>query len=605
MLCRLYALQVSHWHKNKCKYYTASSLVYIGFFRHILFCSFLVFFFFFFFFFLLQNFLPPFFLLHHHPPKTPATTTPATMDSDATTRFVPEHRRTNFKNRGHFKADELRRRREEAQVEIRKAKREENLTKRRNFDNIANDSEDEDEELTTEMELTQELPVLLEQLRSSDIEQQLQSTIKFRKYLSKEKNPPIEQVVKCNIIPRFVEFLSSAHSVLQFEAAWVLTNIVSGSSDQTKAVIDAGAIPCFVHLLTSNEVDLKEQAVWALGNIAGDSAYCRDLVLKAGALPPLLSLLESAKKVSLLRNATWTLSNFCRGKNPQPDWEIIKHALPTLAKLVYSFDDEILIDACWAVSYLSDGTNEKIQAVIEAGLPRRLVELLNYKTTSVQTPALRSVGNIVTGNDLQTQFVINCGALPALLGLLASPKDSIRKETCWTISNITAGNSDQIQAIIEANLIPPLIHLLATSDYRTKKEACWALSNATSSGLAKPEQVRYLVSQGCIKPLCDILASNDNKIIQVALDALENILKIGENDKIESHSPKNEYAIYIEEAGGMELINDCQANINDAIYQKAYNIIDKYFNAEDEDIADDAALAPQTDGQTFGFGNFN
>ena len=65
-----------------------------------------------------------------------------------------------------------------------------------------------------------------------------------------------------------------------------------------------------------------------------------------------------------------------------PDWEIIKHALPTLAKLVYSFDDEILIDACWAVSYLSDGTNEKIQAVIEAGLPRRLVELLNYKTTS-------------------------------------------------------------------------------------------------------------------------------------------------------------------------------------------------------------------------------
>lgn len=46
-------------------------------------------------------------------------------------RYIPEHRRTAFKAKGAFKPDELRRRREEQQVEIRKAKREENLAKRR------------------------------------------------------------------------------------------------------------------------------------------------------------------------------------------------------------------------------------------------------------------------------------------------------------------------------------------------------------------------------------------------------------------------------------------------------------------------------------------
>lgn len=46
-------------------------------------------------------------------------------------RYIPEHRRTQFKAKGTFKPEELRRRREEQQVEIRKAKREENLAKRR------------------------------------------------------------------------------------------------------------------------------------------------------------------------------------------------------------------------------------------------------------------------------------------------------------------------------------------------------------------------------------------------------------------------------------------------------------------------------------------
>jgi len=53
-----------------------------------------------------------------------------------------------------------------------------------------------------------------------------------------------------------------------------------------------------------------------------------------------------------------------------------KPALPALERLILSNDEEVLTDACWALSYLSDGTNDKIQAVIEAGVCRRLVELL-------------------------------------------------------------------------------------------------------------------------------------------------------------------------------------------------------------------------------------
>ena len=96
----------------------------------------------------------------------------------------------------------------------------------------------------------------------------------------------------------------------------------------------------------------------------------------------------------------------------------------------------MLIDACWALSYLSDGTNDKVQAVIEAGVCPRVVELLLYSSPSVLIPALRMVGNIVTGDDMQTQCIINHQALLCLLNPLTNNHNkSIKKEACWTISN--------------------------------------------------------------------------------------------------------------------------------------------------------------------------
>jgi importin subunit alpha-1 len=235
-------------------------------------------------------------------------------------------------------------------------------------------------------------------------------------------------------------------------------------------------------------------------------------------------LLNQATSLTFLRNLVWAALNFCRGK-PQPPFDLVSPLLPCIARLLYHADEEVLTDACWALLYLGDGPNDRIQAVLESGCARRLVELITHSNRNIIVPALRTIGNIVTGDDMQTQVILNCNVLAGLKVLLSHTFKAILKEACWTLSNITAGNRTQIQAVIDARIIPLLIEKLS-GVAEVSKEAAWALSNATSGGTL--EQIEHLVAEGVVGPMCDLFCSADIRIVQVALEAIGNILHVGQ-----------------------------------------------------------------------------
>ncbi len=64
-------------------------------------------------------------------------------------------------------------------------------------------------------QLSEHLPQMVQGVMSTDEAAQLDCTTRFRKLLSKEKNPPIEKVIECGVVPRFVEFLHSPNSMIQ------------------------------------------------------------------------------------------------------------------------------------------------------------------------------------------------------------------------------------------------------------------------------------------------------------------------------------------------------------------------------------------------------
>ncbi|CAE7516270.1 unnamed protein product [Symbiodinium sp. CCMP2456] len=372
---------------------------------------------------------------------------------------------------------------------------------------------------------------LLLQIRSTSMEYQIDAATHLRKILSVERDPPIDKVLTLGVAPRLLELsqqmlgllsgrvdprktdgpgkfdvikdlgrmdaptpgslngrsgtfeacgyqgrqrLRQQPRKLQFETLWAILNIVSGDVHQTQAIVDLDAVPIITNLLRDcTNSDVLEQGVWALGNIAGlaASGFLFSAVgwIFAGCGTGVLKVLEGTTKTSCIRNATWTVSNFCRG-TPKPSLESMAPALPVMARVLYNTDQEVLTDALWTVSYVSDGTERYIQAVLDAGVCRRVVELLSHDSPQVQTPALRTVGNIVTGSDTQTDAVLACEPFPALTRLVSSPRMKIRKECCWLLSNICAGTVHQVQQVLNAGFFKVLADAARDAEHSVKKE---------------------------------------------------------------------------------------------------------------------------------------
>eukprot|EP01027_Heterolobosea_sp_BB2_P014412 GEZU01020699.1.p1 GENE.GEZU01020699.1~~GEZU01020699.1.p1 ORF type:complete len:568 (+),score=133.54 GEZU01020699.1:15-1718(+) len=441
-------------------------------------------------------------------------------------------------------------------------------------------------------ESLKDLQIAVSYTMSDHPKHQLEGTKFLRKILSIERTPPIDEVVSTGVLPRLVAFLQRFDApMLQYEAAWALTNIASGTTTHVRRILEHGALPVFVNLIKTDadiSMDLREQCVWAIGNCARGSPAIRDYLHDldvAGALKTLLSMKNLP--LSVRRNTAWASCNLAGGK---PGINI-KYFLPTLdllASFTHETDDKILTDTYCGLSYLSHTSNDITQLVLDH--PKNILAWVvntlsrNVGNDPIATAALRFSAKFLTGDDRQTQAVIDAGIISILPRLLTHSKRSIRKETCWAIANINAGTRAQIQQIIDSNLIPKLIEILNNGEYDVSKGALCAVVNATING--SEDQIAYLISCGVLKPILDFLTVREASIVHVALEGIEGILKAGKKEAAKNGLHENPYQTMIEDLDGAAKIEALCSYADDNVCELAIAIFEEYFSDENLPPAD-------------------
>ncbi|KAG2392887.1 hypothetical protein C9374_009464 [Naegleria lovaniensis] len=274
-----------------------------------------------------------------------------------------------------------------------------------------------------------------------------------RKLVSLEFNPPLNDVVNCDLVPFLFKILhfgivqeyrrlydptSSFSSVLVtlwreliFEASWILTNVASGAPAHTQTVVgntepsitSMSSIQTLLMLLHIDSQEIKQQTLWSLANITGDNATYRDAVIYA-IIPsslegakylyrslnteniefsqspcPITSAIdiinniyvETKKSLSMSRIIAWTFSNCFRGKPVNVDIKNAATVATVLQEMVQtSTDFDVLSDALWGIAY---GTDTPDMNLINLFLNDTLIPLLvrNISTQTHQSILLPSL----------------------------------------------------------------------------------------------------------------------------------------------------------------------------------------------------------------------
>jgi len=455
----------------------------------------------------------------------------------------------------------------------------------------------------------------------------------LRAQLSTRTRPPVQEALESEIPEALVScFRRGLEAPAALEAAWVVTNLATGTSAQTAHLLELGLGQVLAdglnHPSMAKWPELCDQLLWALGNMAGDpDVRVRDSLLSMGAVGILGRLFSRMpdfewnvpSRTQVLRSLTWLLSSLCRG-SPAPAFEEVACLIDYFVQVVAGSDDErMLAEALWGLTYLiesaesSSEVTDRVARLLRAGYhpgevapePHPVLAkvvacsgVLGHPQNPLVPPAVRLIGSLLRSCDsVALRQTIDAGALGALRVLLLDGNAPLplRRDVAWALSNLAAGATEYSQKLM---LEPDLWEaLLMTVDQGLTKElrveSLWCVLNITkrcfapagSSDVAmsgrkpEPRQVLSLIAKTLRKE------TFDSTLNRALLDVAELALRQGEEGVKLKALKATALVRHAQDIGLLDELEAFQRSGEASTQRKANYMIDTWFGSGTENDA--------------------
>jgi len=485
---------------------------------------------------------------------------------------------------------DIRREREDKQVELRKKKRIENYVKRSRL--ISELSENIPEEFSRVSEILCNLDSSLSDpnqnpytkivnlskliLHSQDVKVVQAGLEQLRKFVSTENRKSLEVLATTDLIQKFPDYLSSPDPDTKFNTCWIITNLSSVDNPQIlQRLSSSNIIPSLGKLAIEDEIrEYNTQAIWALSNFAGDSKSYRDQVYTTGVFASTIRKINTNRSLELnnLSLFVWLISNLFKF-SPVPDESMVKSFLDILPKFLMMNQEMVLVDTLRCLFYLTiEGA--RLAEVFSTSMVSRIIHLCVHDSHLIREKALKVVANLSYSDEVYTRYLIDNKLLDYLAMLLDSEKSKIVQDALLIISNVAANKAYSV-VVTGMQLFKVVMKKVASHDREIRNEALIAVRVCLQSR----ESVVGVIEKDLIDDIVAIIRFSDPETIFNALELLETILKLAAKEGL----PAALNVFY--ESGGVEALDRLQSHPNEKIYNKALEIYHEFI--EDQNLAMD------------------